>query len=511
MINDILTLLSERSDFFIKLSIEHLMISIISIIIAIVLGGIIGIIVSEFHNSSKPILGTINFLYTIPSISMLGFLIPFSGIGNTTAVIALTIYALLPMVRNTYTGITNVDKNILEAARGMGSTDFQILYKIKLPLALPVIMSGIRNMVIMTIALAGIASFIGAGGLGVAIYRGITTNNTVMTITGSILIALLALIFDFILGLVEKFFQRKRKKKNRKKVFAILGSLILIVTIFTSYLLNPSKTQTIHIATKPMTEQYILGEMLDILIEKNTGLNVEITQGVGGGTSNIQPAMENGEFDIYPEYTGTGWNMVLKKNELYTESMFNKLQSEYKTKLKMQWTGMYGFSNSYALAVRKEVADKYNLKNISDLKNVSSKLTFGAEYDFYEREDGYTPLCNTYGLNFKDTVDLDIGLKYQAINEGKIDVMPIFTTDGQYSVSDVIVLKDDKNFYPSYQCGNVVRLEVLEENPELSEVFKMVGDILTDKEMAKMNYDVENNNLEPREVACEFLNKKGLL
>ncbi|HBF4557007.1 ABC transporter permease/substrate-binding protein [Clostridioides difficile] len=511
MINDILTLLSERSDFFIKLSIEHLMISIISIIIAIVLGGIIGIIVSEFHNSSKPILGTINFLYTIPSISMLGFLIPFSGIGNTTAVIALTIYALLPMVRNTYTGITNVDKNILEAARGMGSTDFQILYKIKLPLALPVIMSGIRNMVIMTIALAGIASFIGAGGLGVAIYRGITTNNTVMTITGSILIALLALIFDFILGLVEKFFQRKRKKKNRKKVFAILGSLILIVTIFTSYLLNPSKTQTIHIATKPMTEQYILGEMLDILIEKNTGLNVEITQGVGGGTSNIQPAMENGEFDIYPEYTGTGWNMVFKKNELYTESMFNKLQSEYKTKLKMQWTGMYGFSNSYALAVRKEVADKYNLKNISDLKNVSSKLTFGAEYDFYEREDGYTPLCNTYGLNFKDTVDLDIGLKYQAINEGKIDVMPIFTTDGQYSVSDVIVLKDDKNFYPSYQCGNVVRLEVLEENPELSEVFKMVGDILTDKEMAKMNYDVENNNLEPREVACEFLNKKGLL
>ncbi|MCC0699317.1 ABC transporter permease subunit [Clostridioides sp. ZZV15-6383] len=511
MIKDILTLLSERSDFFIKLSIEHLTISIISIIIAIVLGGIIGIIVSEFHNSSKPILGTINFLYTIPSISMLGFLIPFSGIGNTTAIIALTIYALLPMVRNTYTGITNVDKNIIEAARGMGSTDFQILYKIKFPLALPVIMSGIRNMVIMTIALAGIASFIGAGGLGVAIYRGITTNNTVMTITGSILIALLALIFDFVLGLVERFFQRKRKKKNRKKVFAILGSLILIVTIFTLYFFNFSKIQTIHIATKPMTEQYILGEMLDILIEKNTDLKVEITQGVGGGTSNIQPAMENGEFDIYPEYTGTGWNMVLKKNELYTENMFSKLQSEYKNKLKMQWTGMYGFSNSYALAVRKEVVDKYNLKKISDLKDISSKLTFGAEYDFYEREDGYTPLCNTYGLNFKNTVDLDIGLKYQAINEGKIDVMPIFTTDGQYSVSDVVVLKDDKSFYPSYQCGNVVRSEVLEENPELSKIFKMVESILTDKEMAKMNYDVENNNLEPREVAREFLNKKGLL
>ena len=124
----------------------------------------------------------INIIYTIPSISLLGFLIPFSGIGNTTAIIALTVYALLPMVRNTHTGITNINPGIIEAARGMGSTNAQILYKVKLPLALPVIMSGLRSMVTMTIALAGIASFIGAGGLGVAIYRGITTNNTAMTL-----------------------------------------------------------------------------------------------------------------------------------------------------------------------------------------------------------------------------------------------------------------------------------------------------------------------------------------
>ena len=175
MIQDILTLLTERSAFFINLCIQHITISMIAICIAIIIGGCIGIFTSEYSKTSKPVLGIINFLYTIPSISMLGFLIPLSGIGNTTAIIALTLYALLPMVRNTYTGIRNVDENIIEASRGMGSTDFQILTKIKLPLALPVIMSGIRNMVTMTIALAGIASFIGAGGLGVAIYRGITT------------------------------------------------------------------------------------------------------------------------------------------------------------------------------------------------------------------------------------------------------------------------------------------------------------------------------------------------
>lgn len=512
MFIDIWKLLLEKYDFFASLCLQHLSISMISIVIAILLGGAIGIWVSEFRSSSRPVLGVINFMYTIPSISMLGFLIPFSGIGNTTAVIALTIYALLPMVRSTYTGITNVDENIIEAAKGMGSTDLQILYKIKLPLALPVIMSGIRNMVIMTIALAGIASFIGAGGLGVAIYRGITTNNAAMTMAGSLFIALIALIADFLLGLFEKRLQQKRRKKLRKKVLAVIGALILLLLGFVFVIFFKKADQdTVHIATKPMTEQYILGEMLHILIEEYTDLNVEITHGVGGGTSNIQPAMESGEFDLYPEYTGTGWNMVLKREELYTEELFPQLLDGYETDFGMQWTGMYGFSNSYALAVRKEIADQYDLQTISDLRTVAPELIFGAEYDFYEREDGFTPLCDTYGLQFKNTVDLDIGLKYQAAGEKKIDVMPIFTTDGQYSVSDIVVLEDNKDFYPSYQCGNVVRTQLLKTHPQLMEIFDMVENSLTDKEMAEMNYEVENHGAGPKETAMKFLEEKGLI
>lgn len=512
MLLDIWNLLHERSDFFISLCLQHLMISAIAIVIAIIAGGLTGIVVSECRRSSKPVIGIINFLYTIPSISMLGFLIPLSGIGNVTAVIALTIYALLPMVRNTYTGMTNIDENIIEASTGMGSTRSQTLFKIKLPLALPVIMSGVRNMVTMTLALAGIASFIGAGGLGVAIYRGITTNNTAMTVIGSVLIALIALLSDFLLGIVEKSLQKRKRKSHKKIKYAAVLSFTLILAIIVSvFYFDKSRETTIHIATKPMTEQYILGEMLDILIEENTDLNVEITQGVGGGTSNIQPAMESGEFDIYPEYTGTGWNMVLKREEIYTEDMFSALQSGYKSKYDMEWTGMYGFSNSFALAVRKDIAEQYGLKNISDLAAVSSKLTFGAEYDFYEREDGYTPLCATYGLNFSHTVDMDIGLKYQAVNQKEIDVMPIFTTDGQYSVSDIVVLNDDKHFYPSYQCGNVVRSEILRDHPELEKIFDMLDHILTDKEMAELNYQVENENKEPEDAAMEFLKEKGLI
>ncbi|WP_243280418.1 ABC transporter permease [Clostridium sp. 1001271B_151109_B4] len=188
---------------------EHLKISGISILIATLIGGVLGILISEYKKTSPLVLSITNFLYTIPSISLLGLLIPFSGIGNTTAIIALSIYALLPMIGNTYAGIDNIDKSIIESARGMGSTEFQILYKIKIPLATTVILAGFKNMVVMTIALAGIASFIGAGGLGVAVYRGITTNNQTMTIAGSLLIALLALLFDLIIGGIEKIIKRK--------------------------------------------------------------------------------------------------------------------------------------------------------------------------------------------------------------------------------------------------------------------------------------------------------------
>ena len=208
MLTEIIDLIQSRWDFFLGLLVEHIQISLLSIVIAMVIGLTIGILISEYQKSSKVVIGIVNFIYTIPSISLLGFLIPLSGVGDATAVIALTVYALLPMVRNTHTGLTNVSPLLLEAATGMGSTKMQTLIKVKLPLAMPVIISGIRSMAVMTIALAGIASFIGAGGLGVAIYRGITTNNKAMTLVGSLLIAVLAIAVDFLIGRAEKAVKR---------------------------------------------------------------------------------------------------------------------------------------------------------------------------------------------------------------------------------------------------------------------------------------------------------------
>ena len=510
MISQLIKLLTEDFKFFLNLTVEHILISLLAISIASVLGVILGIIISEYRKFSGLILGTVNILYTIPSIALLGFFITITGVGNTTALIALIIYALLPIIRSTYTGIITINPLIIEASEGMGSTKLQQLFKVKIPLALPVLMSGIRNMVTMTIALAGIASFVGAGGLGVAIYRGITTNNSAMTFLGSLLIAILALVFDFILGLIEKrLTNHKRIKYKINLKVIILGLFIVIFGIYFS--LNSKKDKTINIATKPMIEGYILGQMLTELIEQDTDLKVNITNGVGGGTSNIHPAIVKGEFDLYPEYTGTSWEAVLKKEGSYDESKFDELQKEYKEKYNLEYVNLYGFNNTYGLAVNKDIAKKYNLKTYSDLAKVSNNLIFGAEYDFFEREDGYKELQKVYNMNFKKQIDMDIGLKYQAMKDKKIDVMVIFTTDGQLAISDVVVLEDDKKMYPSYRAGTVIRSEILSEYPELKPVLEKLNNILDDKTMADLNYQVESKGKKPEDVAREYLQEKGLL
>lgn len=508
MIIQIFKILLERKNFFLDLLWQHIYISFTAVIIAAVIGLGIGIFIERFRYTSKIVLSVVNFLYTIPSIALLGFLIPFSGIGNKTAITALIIYAMLPMVRNTYIGLANVSPAILEASKGMGSTTWQTLFRIKFPLAFPVIFSGFRSMVTMTIALAGIASFIGAGGLGVAIYRGITTNNPIMTLAGSLLIAFLAIFFDTILNFGEKLLTKRKKSKYIYSIIAGIIGVIVLIKLGISLFFTPV-SNVIHIATKPMTEQYILGEMLKELIEHDTDLTVKLTSGVGGGTTNIQLGMEAGKFDLYPEYTGTGWNQVLKEKGIYTEKLFEEMNKKYQEDFKMVWFGMYGFNNTYGLAVSKKTADKYNLKTYSDLAKISDSLIFGAEYDFFEREDGYDALSKAYHMSFSSTMDMDIGLKYQAMKDGKIDVMNIFTTDGQLAGADIVVLEDDLSFYPSYKAGNIVRTEVFEAHPELKDVLLKLENTITDSDMAEMNYQVESMKQEPGNVAHKFLAEKG--
>lgn len=209
LLKEVIQLYIERKDWFIELGIQHVKLSLTAILCAGLLGLFIGIFISEHEKIAPLILGVANVFYTIPAISLLGMMIPIMGIGDKTAIVALTIYGIMPMLRNTYAGLKSVDEDVIMAAKGMGSTDLQIMMKIKLPLAMGIVVAGIRNVVVMTISVTAIASFIGAGGLGVSVYRGITMYNTAMTFGGSFLIAFLALISDLLLGKLEKHLKER--------------------------------------------------------------------------------------------------------------------------------------------------------------------------------------------------------------------------------------------------------------------------------------------------------------
>jgi osmoprotectant transport system substrate-binding protein len=293
-----------------------------------------------------------------------------------------------------------------------------------------------------------------------------------------------------------------------KKIVISLLTLIMIMSLASC----GNKEKKIVIASKPMTEQYILAEMLTQLIEANTDIKIEEKLGIGGGTSNIQPAMLKGEIDIYPEYTGTGWLFVLKKDLIKDPNMlYQEVKKEYSTKYAIKWLGLYGFNDTYALAIKKSTADKLNINTYSDLAAKGSSLKFGAEPDFYEREDGYKGLQKTYGLNFKEKEELDIGIKYEAINSGKVDVINAFSTDAMLKKYDLKVLKDDKNFFPSYFGATLVREATLKKYPELENILNKLDGKISNEEMIKMNYEVEKEKQDPKDVAKEFLKNKGLI
>lgn len=270
--------------------------------------------------------------------------------------------------------------------------------------------------------------------------------------------------------------------------------------------------KTLKIASKPMTEQYILTEIIAQLIEEETDYKVEITKGIGGGTTNIHPALLKGEFDLYPEYTRTAWLNVLKKEEMEKDDnkLYEQLLADYDG-MGLTWTGLYGFSNTYGLAVRQDTADQYGLSTYSDLAAVSGELTFGGNPDYIELETGYPRLCTAYNMQFQETKQMEIALKYEALIHGEVDVINAFTTDAQLAAKDLTLLTDDGGFFETFEAGTIVRKDTLEKYPQLLDTLQKLNGLISEAEMQQMNYEVEVNGREDSEVARQFLLSKGLV
>jgi osmoprotectant transport system substrate-binding protein len=292
-----------------------------------------------------------------------------------------------------------------------------------------------------------------------------------------------------------------------------LLSFALILTLLLGILsgCNNASDDKIVVSGKMWTEQYILTHMIAELLMEKTDLTVEVKEGLGE-VSILTPALEKGDIDIYVEYTGTGLEAVLKEKVQPGEAadeILERVRKGYKEKYNVVWLEPLGFENTYTLAYRK--GEGIEAKTYSDLSEYASELIFGAPHQFYEREDGYDALAETYGFSFKEKKSYDPNIMYEALKKGDVDIIPAFTTDGRIERYDLGTTKDDKGFFPPYYAVPIVRQEVLDAHPEVEEVLNLLAGQISEEDMTSLNAKVDIDQEDPREVARQFLKEKGLI
>ena len=296
-----------------------------------------------------------------------------------------------------------------------------------------------------------------------------------------------------------------------KKSFAGMAAAILAAAL-TVGATGCSGGNTITIGTKDFGENIVLGEMMAQLVEKNTDLKVNRKLNMGG-TFVCFAAIKKGQIDVYPEYTGTALTAHLKMDVITDpDEAYTVVSQKFEEQFKIKWLKPFGFNNTYAVAVTKTVAEQYGLETISDLAKVAGNLTFGAEHEFFDRQDGYDGLIKLYGLTFKgEPKKMNVSLKYQAIGSGDMDVTDAFSTDGPIKQYNLKILKDDKNFFPPYYAAPIVRDATLEKHPELEGVLNKLAGVIDDNTMTELNYKIDVEKKQVKDVAREFLTGKGLL
>lgn len=497
-----------------ELTRQHLLLVFLSTLIAVAIGLPTGILLSRYKRLSGAVLGFANIMQTVPSLALFGLLIPLpfiGGIGAKTAIIALVLYSLLPVIRNTLTGINGVDHNVREAAVAMGMTDRQVLFQVELPLAMSVILTGIRVAVVIAVGVATIAAAVGAGGLGMYIFRGLRQSDNTLVLAGAVPAALMALFADFGLGLLEKRFDYTKRKRKEKSFIGRLafafGAFALVALCVFAFL--PGKSSQVVIASKDFTESNILAEIFVQMLEAK-GIDAEITE-LGGNLAHN--AIVSGEIDIYPEYTGTSFTAILGHKPITdTQSVYEQVKREYAENFKVAISPSLGYSNDFAILVRGEDARRLNLKTITDAAPQTKNWRAGFGQDFMSREDGYPGFAKTYNLQFSQRpLEMDLSLTYKALVSKEVDLIAGNSTDGLIAALDLFQLEDDKHYFPPYQAVFLIRQDTLARFPEIQEILSRLENAISTDEMRKLNYEVDGNKRDIKEVVREWLKKKMLL
>ena len=502
---------------------QHLWLVFISIAIAIVIALPLGVLITRRKRLRGPVLGIANVMQTIPSLALFGFLIPLpfiGGIGPRTAIVALVFYALLPIIRNTVTGILGVDRNVREAAVAMGMTDRQVLFQVELPLAMSVILTGVRVAVVITIGVAIIAAEVGAGGLGEYIFRGLRMDDSRLLLAGSVPSALMALIADFGFSLIEKRFDPSVQRTRTGKPLRVLAWAVLLsgVVLMGYATWRGIKTRSsaslshghVTVGSKDFTESVLLAEIVAQMLEAS---NLEVDRRFDLAGNLGHSALISGQIDLYPEYTGTSFAAILHHKPISDPKLvYDQVKREYAEQFNVEVSPPLGFENTFAILVRGEVARRLNLKTISDAARYAPQWHAGFGQDFVSRADGYPGFSRVYGLKFASAPsEMALDLTYTALASQKVDLIAGNSTDGRIAALDLVQLEDDRHYFPPYEAVFLTRKDPLARVPALAEVLqKLTGAISTDN-MRKLNYEVDGVKRDKKVVVHEWLVKKGFI
>jgi len=502
--NEFIATFQERKGELVTALIEHMQLSFVSLFIAVVIAIPLAIYLTRHKKMATVMIQITSIFQTIPSLALLGLMIPLVGIGTLPAIIALVIYALLPILRNAYTGIMEVDPSLNEAADAMGMNRFKKLIKVQIPIAMPVIMAGIRTAMVLIIGTGTIAALIGAGGLGSLILLGIDRGNNYLILLGAIPAALLAILFDYLLSLFEKI--------SFKKTVITLGILsVIILSLLIVPLLAKDKEELV-IAGKLGAEPEIIMNMYKYLIEEETDVAVTLQPNMGK-TTFVFNALESGDIDIYTEYTGTILATFLNEEVASTDeqAVYQQAKEGLAKQYDMSLLEPMAFNNTYTLAVTSELAEKYQLETISDLIPIADEIKAGFTLEFSDRQDGYLGIQELYGLAFGDVQTMEPKLRYTAIETGDINLVDAYSTDSELAQYDLVVLEDDRGLFPPYQGAPLMLTETLADFPELDDILNQLSGEITDAEMREMNYAVNVEGKSTSEVAQQFLTEQGLI
>jgi osmoprotectant transport system permease protein len=486
---------------------EHLVLVLVSTALATAIGVPLGLLASRRPGLARPLVGLANLAQTVPSLALFGFLIPLpfiGGIGTRTALIALTLYGVLPIVRTTIAGLRGVDRAVLECATAMGMTRGQVLRRVELPLAAPAIVAGVRVAAVIGVGTATIASAIGAGGLGDYIFRGLAMVDPVVILAGAIPAAGLALLADGSLALAARAIDPRRTSRLVRQAAVAVCAAGLLAAAWISR--GATASPAVVIGSKNFTEQVILGELVAQMVERDTGLVVDRRLNLGG-TLVCDEAIRRGDIDAYVEYTGTALTALFNQPVAGESApqVFERVREAYSAR-GLTLLPPLGFNNTFAILVREADAAKHGLAKISDLTRVSGAWRAGFGYEFLERPDGFAGLARTYGLRFREAPRvMDLNLIYRAVASGEIDVTAGDATSGLIESLQLRALADDREYFPPYDAAVVARAATLLRYPQLETALRRLSGRLSAADMRRMNHAVDGQKRDAREVARQFL------